>query len=234
MNRARAALGSAPSSGLYRFCADAAAQTERRHPVCPTADRSAAAPGRELTKKRWDPVPAERASLPYFCARRRAQGIPEAWVARNFGRTAALSAESVHVRRVAPTSVLQDLGRVLHGDLAALARAGAIVSGLGFTATGLLRIRWTRPAGPPQEVGSTLRNILAGAIAGPVLPLVIDVNSPLGAIDARLRVGHQTARHHGAGAGSSHLAEWLRGYHPAIGQPPVQSAAASGPGRQLQ
>ena len=234
MNRARAALGGAPSSGLYRFCSDTAAQTGRRQPVRPTADGSAATPGQELTKKRWHPVPAERASWPNFRARRRAEGMPEAWVARNVGRTAALSAESVYVRRVPPTSVLQNLGRVFHGDLAALARAGAIVSGLGFTATGLLRIRWTRPAGPPQEVGSTLRNIFAGAIAGPLLPLVIDVNSPL-AIDARLRVGHQTARHHRAGAGSRHHAEWLRGYHPAIGQPPGQHAAASGPaGRQLQ
>jgi len=130
-------------------------------------------------------VPAERASWPYFRARCRAEGISKARVARNVGRTAALSAESAYVRRVLPVGVLQNLGLGLHGDLAALARAGAIVAGLAFTATGFLKIRWTRPAGPPQEVGSTLRNSPAGLSAEPVLPLVIDLNSPPGAIDAR-------------------------------------------------
>ena len=135
-------------------------------------------------------VPAERASWPYFRARCRAEGISKARVAQNVGRTAALSAESAYVRRVLPIGVLQNLGRGLRGDLAALARAGAIVAGLAFTATGFLKIRWTRPAGPPQVVGSTLRNLSAGAVPEPVLPLVIDVNSPLGAIDAR-RAGQE-------------------------------------------
>lgn len=37
--------------------------------------------------------------------------------------------------------VLHNLARGLHGDLAALVRAGAIVAGLPFTATGFLKIR---------------------------------------------------------------------------------------------
>ncbi len=130
-------------------------------------------------------VPAERASWPYFRARCTAEGVSKARVARNVGRTAALSAESSYVRRVLPVGVLHNLGRGLSGDLSALARAGAIVAGLAFTATGFLKIRWTRPAGPPQEVGSTLRNSPARDSAEPVLPLVIDLNSPLAAIDAR-------------------------------------------------
>jgi hypothetical protein len=219
-------------------------------------------------------VPAERGSWRYVRARCRAEGISKARVARNVGRTAALSAESAYVRRVLPIGV-QNLSRGLHGDLAALARAGAIVAGLAFTATGFLKIRWTRPAGPPQEVGSTLRNFSTDAVAEPVLPLVIDVNSPLGAIDARragqppyasalclitrnghpvtkvrldlpeavvadqidaqLRLGHKTARHHRAGAvGSRHHAEWLRGNRPAIGQSPGQHAASDPAGRHLR
>ena len=89
------------------------------------------------------------------------------------------------MRRVLPIGVLHNLGRGLHGDLAALARAGAIVAGLAFTTTGFLKIRWTRLAGPPQEVGSTLRTSPPDEGAKPVLPLVLDVNSPLGTIDAR-------------------------------------------------
>ena len=139
-------------------------------------------------------VPAERASWPYFRDRCRAEGISKAIVARNVGRTAALSAESAYVRRVLPIGVLHNLSRGLHGDLAALARAGAIVAGLAFTAAGFLKIRWTRPASPPHTVGCTLRNLHADAaqpaVAEPVLPLVIDLNAPLGAIDAR-RAGQQ-------------------------------------------
>jgi hypothetical protein len=62
---------------------------------------------------------------------------------------------------------------------AALARAGAIVAGLTSTTTEFLKIRWTRPAGPPQEVGSTLRNFSLNAVAEAVLTPAIDVNSPL-------------------------------------------------------
>jgi hypothetical protein len=319
MTRARAALGGAPPGGSYRYRADAAAQTERRHPVRPTADRSAATQGRTISVRRsvlqavggfdlglgrtpdgplgceetelctraqahfphghflLEPqavmhhaVPAERASWPYVRARCRAEGISKARVARNVGRTAARSTERAYVLRVLSIGVLHNRSRGLHGDLAALARAGAIVAGLAFTATGFLKIRWTRPAGPPQEVGSTLRYFSTDAVAEPVQPLVIDVSSPPGAIDApragqqpyasalclltrngypvtkvrldlseamvaddqidaQLRVGHHSARHHRAGAaGRRHHAEWLRGYHPAIGQTSGQHAA-SGP-----
>ncbi|HEV2930340.1 MAG TPA: glycosyltransferase, partial [Propionibacteriaceae bacterium] len=130
-------------------------------------------------------VPAERGSWRYFRARCRAEGISKARVARNVGRTAALSAERAYVRRVLPIGVLQNLARGLGGDLAALARAGAIVAGLAFTATGFLKVRWTRPAGPPHTVGSTLRNPPTDAGAEPVLPLVLELNAPPTAIDAR-------------------------------------------------
>src|SRR3712207_8566502 len=40
------------------------------------------------------------------------------------------------------------------------------------------KIRWTRPAGPPQEAGSTPRSFV-DAVAELVPPLVIEVNSPV-------------------------------------------------------
>jgi len=127
-------------------------------------------------------VGSENADFPARC---RAEGISKARVKRNVGQSAALSAEQACVGRVWPIGVLHNPAGGLHGDLAALALAGAIGAGLAFTATGLLKIRWTRPAGPPQEVGSTLRDFRAGMNAQPVLPLDIDVSSPPKAIDAR-------------------------------------------------
>ncbi len=93
--------------------------------------------------------------------------------------------ESAYRRRVLPIGVFRNFGRGLHDDVAALACAGLIVAGLAVTATGFLKIRWTRPAGPPQEVGSTPRNSSADAAAAAVLLLVIEGNSPVGAVDAR-------------------------------------------------
>ena len=136
-------------------------------------------------------APSGGPSWSYFRARCLAEGISKARVARNVRRTAGLSAASAYVWRVLPVGVLRNLGRGRHGSLAELARASAIGAGLAYTATGFPRIRWTRPAGPPQEVGSTLRNFSTDAVAAPVLPLLIGVNSPLGAIDAR-RVGQRS------------------------------------------
>jgi hypothetical protein len=146
MTRTRAALAGAPSSGSYRCRADAAAQNERHHRVRLWA----------WTDSSWC------SSSATTC---RAVGVSQAGVVRNMGRTAALSAESAYVRRVLPVGALRNLGRGLPSDLAAPARAGAIVAGLAFTGTGFLKVRWTRPAGPPQKVGSTLRNLSTGAVA---------------------------------------------------------------------
>jgi hypothetical protein len=204
MTLARAGLSGAPPSDSYRYRAGAAAQTERRHPVRPWAWTDSSWPSSSTTTCR--------------------EGISKARVARNMGRTAVLSAETVYVRRVLPVGALQNLGRGFHSDHAALAR-GAMVAGPAFTATGFLKVRWTRPAGPPHEVGSTLRNLTTGAVAESVLPLVIDVT--VDQVDAQLRAGRQTARHHRAG--SRHQAVSLRACHPAFGQPSGQHTATSGP-----
>ena len=128
-------------------------------------------------------VPGQRASWRYFRDRCRAEGISKAGVARRVGRSAALASEAGYVRRVLPTGVLTNLGRSLHGDLAGVARAGAIVAGLGLTATGFLSARWAprrryRPGSPPISQ-------IELPHAEPVLPLVIDLAAPLPTIDPR-------------------------------------------------
>ena len=87
----------------------------------------------------------------------RAEGISKARVARRVGRSAALASEAGYVRRVLPTGVLTNLGRSLHGDLAGVARAGAIVAGLGLTATGFLSARWAPRRRPARIARATER-----------------------------------------------------------------------------
>ena len=123
-------------------------------------------------------VPGQRASWRYFRDRCRAEGISKAGVARRVGRSAALASETGYVRQVLPTGVLTNLGRSLHGDLAGVARAGAIVAGLGLTATGFLSARWA-----PRRQSAQIPAIPETAHAEPVLPLVIDLAAPLPAID---------------------------------------------------
>lgn len=124
-------------------------------------------------------VPAERTSWAYFRSRCHAEGISKAWVAHRVGRSAALAAETGYVRRVLPSGVRDNLGRGLRGDFTAVPRAGAIVAGFAFTATGFLQSWWTRRAGPPRRAGST-----STFTAEPVLPLVLDLAAPV-AIDPR-------------------------------------------------
>ena len=120
---------------------------------------------------------AERASWRYFRARCRAEGVSKARVARRVGRTPRWRASRPTCRRVLPTGVLRNLGAALHGDRAALARAGRIVAGLGLTATGFLPT-----AGPsaPCPLGTAGPHPQQLAVrAEPVLPLVIDLSAPL-------------------------------------------------------
>ncbi|HEU4547598.1 MAG TPA: glycosyltransferase, partial [Microlunatus sp.] len=146
-------------------------------------------------------VPGQRASWRYFVDRCRAEGISKAGVARRVGRSAALASEAGYVRRVLPTGVLTNLGRTLHGDLSGAARAGAIVAGLGLTASGFLTTRWAprrRPTtiAPPSTQTSRTQTSRTQSSqtqtdaqvelppSTPVLPLVIDLEH-LPAIDPR-------------------------------------------------
>ncbi|HEY5981083.1 MAG TPA: glycosyltransferase family 2 protein [Microlunatus sp.] len=127
-------------------------------------------------------VPGHRASWRYFSDRCRAEGVSKAGVARRVGRSAALASETGYVRRVLPSGVLTNLGRTLRGDLAGVARAGAIVAGLGLTTAGFLSTRWhlrRLSARGSQTTASPVELPVAPA----VLPLVIDLDKPMPAID---------------------------------------------------
>ncbi len=129
-------------------------------------------------------VPGQRASWRYFRDRCRAEGISKAGVARRVGRSAALASEAGYVRQVLPTGVLTNLGRTLHGDLAGVARAGAIVAGLGLTATGFLSARWA-PRRRTARVTDDHRDRDRAAGHRPVLPLVIDLDAAAAARSIR-------------------------------------------------
>ena len=129
-------------------------------------------------------VPGQRASWRYFSDRCRAEGVSKAGVARRVGGSAALSSEAGYVRQVLPSGVLTNLGRTLRGDLAGAARAGAIVAGLSLTATGFLTTRFD-PRRLSARVNENTETMIELPTTPAVLPLVIDLEQPLPAIDAR-------------------------------------------------
>lgn len=81
-------------------------------------------------------VTAERVRWSYFRARCYAEGLSKAVVARNTGADAALATERSYTIRTLPRGVVRGLGAALRGDVAGLARAGAIVAGLATTVAG--------------------------------------------------------------------------------------------------
>jgi glucosyl-dolichyl phosphate glucuronosyltransferase len=96
-------------------------------------------------------VPASRATFGYFRSRCYAEGLSKALVAQSVGAGDGLSSERAHALKTLPAGVLRGVGDALRGDLAGLARAGAIVVGLAWTTWGYavgsarLRMRGNRP-----------------------------------------------------------------------------------------
>jgi GT2 family glycosyltransferase len=81
-------------------------------------------------------VGRERARLGYFVARCHAEGLSKAEVARRCGRRRALESELSYARRALPAGVRDGVAAFLRGELAGIARAGAIVLGLAATTAG--------------------------------------------------------------------------------------------------
>jgi glycosyltransferase involved in cell wall biosynthesis len=100
------------------------------------------APGALLTMDHrsviWHFVPDSRCTFRYFLARCFAEGISKAQVAASVGHGAGLSAERAYVTRTLPLGVLRGIAGPVRGDVAGVARAAAIVTGLGATAAGYL------------------------------------------------------------------------------------------------
>lgn len=78
-------------------------------------------------------VPRTRASFRYFMSRCAAEGKSKAMLAGLVGTQSGLSDERRYVRRTLPMGVLVGIKSAVGGDLAGLARAGAIVVGLAAT-----------------------------------------------------------------------------------------------------
>ena len=125
-------------------------------------------------------VPGSRSSWSYFRARCRAEGVSKARVARAVGRAAALSEEKVYTRRVLPAGIARNVRDGLTGDLAAFARAGAIATGVSVTALGFISTR----TGRPPRISPKSHDHDAPTTVAPVLPLIVNLNEPLPAIEA--------------------------------------------------
>jgi glucosyl-dolichyl phosphate glucuronosyltransferase len=88
-------------------------------------------------------VSPDRLTRRYFRRRCRAEGRSKALVSTLAGAEAALETERVYVRQTLPSGVLAGLRDAVRGDLSGLARAWAIVEGVGLTASSyaLARLR---------------------------------------------------------------------------------------------
>ena len=83
-------------------------------------------------------VPAGRATFRYFRSRCFAEGLSKAAISKLVGTSHALASERGYALRTLGGGVLRELGRALRGDRAGVARAAAIVVGLGVTTAGYL------------------------------------------------------------------------------------------------
>lgn len=126
-------------------------------------------------------IDSKRLNLRYFLARCYAEGVSKARVAGTVGRADALAAERAYTRKVLPQGVLRGIKAPFRGDPSGVARAAAIVLGLGVTASGYLLglmrgYARAQPGGPsdaPQEVPKEV--IEAAAAFQPVQLLELDL-----------------------------------------------------------
>ncbi len=97
-------------------------------------------------------VPAARLTWGYYCCRCLAEGRSKAFLATLVQRRGALDTEGHYVLRTLPRGVLRGLAdAVLHADPAGLARAAAIIIGLGITVYGFLSSKLRRPQLSSQQ-----------------------------------------------------------------------------------
>lgn len=84
-------------------------------------------------------TPPERATWNYFRKRCFYEGISKAVISQYVGANDSLSSERLYTARVLPRGILKGIGDFLfHHDKSGLARAGAILVGLFFTAAGFV------------------------------------------------------------------------------------------------
>ncbi|MDX6705202.1 MAG: glucosyl-dolichyl phosphate glucuronosyltransferase [Solirubrobacteraceae bacterium] len=89
-------------------------------------------------------VTPERIRWSYFRARCYAEGLSKVMVASHTGSRDGLASERTYALHALPLGVLRGVRDTLTlGDLAGIARAGAIVAGLGITIVGYAAGRWS-------------------------------------------------------------------------------------------
>ncbi len=97
-------------------------------------------------------VPGNRTSWRYFCWRCYVEGLAKADVAQYIGAKDGLASERIYTLRTLPQGILHGLGDALfHYDLTGLARAGAILVGLGLTTAGYLIGQFSSPVGKSKK-----------------------------------------------------------------------------------
>jgi GT2 family glycosyltransferase len=102
----------------------------------------------------------ERTKWRYFRSRCLAEGQSKAMVVKSVGAEPGLSSERRYVARVLPAGILRGIGQAtLRFDRGGLARAGAIVAGLGFVSLGYQQGRRATPRKPrlPQKQFAPVR-----------------------------------------------------------------------------
>jgi len=109
-------------------------------------------------------VTQERLCWRYFRRRCYSEGLSKAVVARHAGWQAGLASERSYATRTLPRGVARGLAdAALGGDAAGLARAGAIVAGLGITTLGYAVGRVRRFTPGPEATPAPRRKLAAGA-----------------------------------------------------------------------
>lgn len=98
----------------------------------------------------WHKVPPARATWRYFHARCYAEGLSKAAVATRVGTTDGLASERAYTLRTLPAGAARGLRDAARGQVAGLARAGAIVAGLATTAAGYATGRLHQRRNPYQ------------------------------------------------------------------------------------
>ena len=99
----------------------------------------------------WHRAPAARERFSYFRSRCYAEGLSKALVTRSVGSADGLASERTYTAVTLRRGVLHGLRDGIRGDRAALARSGAIVTGLGAAAWGYAvgRVRSRRASASP-------------------------------------------------------------------------------------
>jgi GT2 family glycosyltransferase len=98
------------------------------------------------------PVPADKATLRYFVTRTYNEGRGKVEMARlNPGRQETLESERLYLRRTLPRAIGRGLADPFRGKVSGLARAAAVVTGLGSAGVGgaVETVRGRRAPQPP-------------------------------------------------------------------------------------